>query len=217
MAEMKPPPIVVIGDVVGSRTAAHRGRLHDRLSAALAETNRRWDADLRITVGDEYQGTLPSLGAATAAVLWLRVALLPEHDLRHGIARGDVRILDSRTGVQDGPGWWAARAAIDEVHDLAGRPATRGARTTYREADDVGGGPAPGLPGALRAALLARDELVGRLDERSLSVLRGLLAGRTQREIAAELGLSGSAVSQRVRRDGIGVVLQTTAWLEDLG
>jgi hypothetical protein len=215
MAEVKPEPVVVIGDVVGSRRSGDRSRLHDLLSTALAEVNRRWDADLRITVGDEYQGALPSIGAATAAVLALRVALLPEHDVRHGIGRGEVRILDPRTGVQDGPGWWAARAAIDEVHDLAGRPATRGARTAYRDAEedeDL----RPGLPVALRSALLARDELVGGLDERSLSVLRGLLTGRTQREIAAELGLSESAVSQRVRRDGIGVVLQTTGWLEDL-
>lgn len=216
MAEMKQSSIVVIGDVVGSRAAADRGQLHDRLSAALEEANRRWDVDLRITVGDEYQGAVPSLGVATAAVLWLRVALLPEYDLRHGIGRGEVRILDSRAGVQDGPGWWAARAAIEEVHDLAGRAATRGARTAYREADEADG-PALGLPVALRAALLTRDELVGRLDARSLSVLRGLLSGRSQREIAADLALSGSAVSQRVRRDGIGVVLQTTAWLEALG
>ncbi len=46
-----------------------------------------------------------------------------------------------------------------------------------------------------------------RLDDRGLSVLRGLLAGRTQREVAASLGVSTSAVSQRVRHDGLGVLL----------
>ena len=57
------------------------------------------------------------------------------------------------------------------------------------------------------AALLGRDEVVGRLSERGLSVLRGLMAGRTQREIAEAEGVSTSAVSQRVRHDGLGIVL----------
>lgn len=204
-------PVVVIGDVVASRSAADRRALHDRLTSALDAANRRWGSDLRITVGDEYQGAFATLGAATAAVLELRVALRPEHDLRHGIGRGATRILDPATGVQDGPGWWAARAAIDTVHDLAERPATRSARTAYGVAGDVDEDPA-----AVRAALLARDELVGRLDGRSLSVLRGLLGARTQRDIALEEGVSESAVSQRVRRDGLGVVLQMSTWMEGL-
>lgn len=211
MVASRSPVVVIIGDVVGSRSAGDRRLLHERLTAVLDDVNRRWDADLRITVGDEYQGTFPTLGAATAAALDLRVALLPTHDVRHGIARGATRVLDAQAGVEDGPGWWAARAAIDTVHELAARPATRAARTTYGVADDVDEPTA-----ALRAALLARDELVGGLGERSLSVLRGLLSGRTQREIADELGLSESAVSQRVRRDGIGVVLQTSTWMEEL-
>lgn len=212
MPEQVGPSVVVIGDVVASRAAPDRRDLHERLTSALDPVGRHWGGALRITVGDEYQGTLPGLGAAASATLALRVALLPEHDVRHGIGRGATRVLDPATGVEDGPGWWAARAAIESVHDLASHPATRGARTAY----DVAAGLAEPT-GAVQAALLARDELVGRLDARSLSVLRGLLVGRTQREIAADLGVSGSAVSQRVRRDGLGVVLQMSAWLEGLG
>ena len=54
---------------------------------------------------------------------------------------------------------------------------------------------------------MLRDELVTGLSERSLSVLRGLLAGTTQRDLAEELGISPSAVSQRVRADGLGTIL----------
>lgn len=200
--------IVVIGDVVGSRESADRPGLHRVLSEALEVVNDRWSTDLRITVGDEYQGTAPTVGVATAIVLALRLALLPAHDLRHGIGRGATAVLDAGAGIEDGPGWWAARAAIDAVKQQARRPATRSARTAYRSADpdEVGG--------ALEAALLGRDELVGRLDERSLSVLRGLMSGRTQREIAAAEGVSASAISQRVRHDGIGVVVTMSEWLE---
>jgi DNA-binding NarL/FixJ family response regulator len=54
---------------------------------------------------------------------------------------------------------------------------------------------------------MLRDELLGRLSERSLGVLRGLLSGRTQREIAEDEAISASAVSQRVRHDGLAVLV----------
>jgi hypothetical protein len=38
-------------------------------------------------------------------------------------------------------------------------------------------------------------------------VLRGLLSGQAQRALAAELDISPSAVSQRVRADGLGAVV----------
>jgi predicted transcriptional regulator len=38
-------------------------------------------------------------------------------------------------------------------------------------------------------------------------VLRGLLAGQTQRDLAESLGISPSAVSQRVRSDGLAALV----------
>ena len=66
--------MVVIGDLVGSRTVADRAGLHRRLDAALQHANRRWGTDLRITVGDEFQGAVPTLGAAVTIALALRLA-----------------------------------------------------------------------------------------------------------------------------------------------
>ncbi len=203
MTEVKPPAVVVIGDVVGSRRAADRAALHARVARALDQVNDQYAADLRLTVGDEYQGSFATVGDALRATLALRLALLPGADVRHGIGHGPVETLDAERGIEDGPGWWAARAAIDAAEAAQERPATRSARTLYRR---VGGVPGPD-GGALDAALLGRDALVGRLSERGLSVLRGLMAGRTQREIAEAEGVSTSAVSQRVRHDGLGIVL----------
>jgi len=203
-------PVVVIGDLVGSRDVVDRASLHRSLAAALGQVNGRWGTDLRITVGDEYQGTVPSLGAATAITLTVRLALLPTYDVRHGIARGPTAVLDEEARIEDGPGWWAARAAIDAAEERAEKGATGSSRTAYRSAD-------PDEPtGAVEAALLARDELVDRMDDRALSVLRGLLSGRTQREIADEEGVSASAISQRVRHGGIGVVVSMSEWMEAL-
>ena len=203
MTEVKLPAVVVIGDVVGSRRASDRAALHEELARALAEVNASHDGDLRLTVGDEYQGAFPTAGHAIRATLALRLALLPGADVRHGIGLGPVRTLDAGTRIEDGPGWWAARQAIDAVRAAEARPATRSSRTAYRRADGQQG-PDPAL---VDAALLGRDEVVGRLSARGLSVLRGLMAGRTQREIAEAEGVSTSAVSQRVRHDGLGIVL----------
>lgn len=194
----------LIGDVVGSRTARDRRRLHDALTAALDRLNREYApaTALRLTVGDEYQGAFTTVGEAIGTALRLRVLLAPEIDVRHGIGWGEVRVLEEDPRVEDGPGWWAARTAIEGVAEAERRPATRGLRTAYETA---GGGPAPD---AVNAALVTRDELLAGLGEESLSVVAGMLAGMSQKEIAADLGVTPSAVSQRVRRDGLAAVVR---------
>ena len=129
-------------------------------------------------------------------------------------------LLDAERGIEDGPGWWAARAAIEAVEHAAGRPPTRHLRTAYRPAppadgaaaapdgDDEGGGESGAAADAVNAALLCRDHLVGSLSDRSLRLLRGLMHPETtQGQLAEREGISASAVSQRVRSDGIGAVL----------
>ena len=92
----------------------------------------------------------------------------------------------------------------------AERAATRTLRTAYRRAedDDARGGPDPRV---VNAALLCRDQVLGSVDGRStartLRLLRGSLDGLGQHELAAQEGISASAVSQRFRRDGLGAVL----------
>jgi DNA-binding NarL/FixJ family response regulator len=71
-------------------------------------------------------------------------------------------------------------------------------------------------PAAVNAALLLRDEMLGGLSERSLGVLRGLLSGRTQREIAEKLDVSASAVSQRVRHDGLAALVASERLLGEI-
>lgn len=47
--------------------------------------------------------------------------------------------------------------------------------------------------------------------------MRGLVAGESQRAIAERLSISGSAVSQRIRNQGIGTLLEMTAQLTRIG
>lgn len=199
----------LIGDLIGSRVSDDRQALHARFERALDEVNDQFSppTPMRITVGDEYQGMFASLGDALSASLLVRLALRPEGDIRHGIGRGEVEVLGTSPRVEDGPGWWAARAAIERVEQAEGKAATRTLRTAYVEDSSAPAGSRTPDEAAVNAALLLRDELVTGLSQRSLSVLRGLLAGQTQRDLAEELGISPSAVSQRVRADGLGTIL----------
>ena len=204
----------VIGDVVRSRAASDRPALHALLAALLDDANAELQpvVPLRITVGDEYQGCFGTVGDALHAALWLRLHLAPDAELRHGVGWGSVAVLADSPRIEDGPGWWAARAAIESVKLEAVRPATRRLRTAYRRADDTEGPD----PAAVNAALMCRDQMIGSVSERSVRLLRGTLAGRTQAELAEDEEISASAVSQRMRHDGLAVIAATDELLRSV-
>lgn len=219
------PIATFIGDVVGSRRAHDRQSVHDALLDALtAVAGAEGVLDPgRITVGDEFQGSVSTLGGALSVTRRLRLALLPHIDVRLGLGWGEVSTLDDET--RDGPGWWAAREAIDWVKATQAKGVTAHVRTAYRPASladgpggDAGAGAIPGPdPGAVNAALLCRDQLLGGLDERDLRLLIGLFEGRSQRELADVEGVSPSAISQRVRSGGLGVLLLAEEELAAVG
>ncbi len=198
----------LIGDVVRSRAAADRRGLHARIVTLLERANRELQPviPLRITVGDEFQGGFRTVGEALHATLWLRVNFDAGAQLRHGVGWGSVSVLAEDPRVEDGPGWWAARAAIESVKQEAGTPAARHRRTAYHRAQEDEGTPAVD-PDPVNAALMCQDQMVGSLSERSLRLLRGTLAGRSQTQLAEEESISASAVSQRMRNDGLAVIV----------
>lgn len=205
------PRATVIGDVVGSRRAGDRAALHRRVADALHQVAAGAVDPPAFTVGDEFQGSYPTLGAAIDAALTIRLLLAPETDIRFGIGWGTVMVLDAEAGIQDGPGWWTAREAIQQTAEIQRQPGFTLVRTTFRaDADtrtDVG---------AVNAALICRDHLLGSLDERSLRIVRGLMTGRTKKELAAAEGISPSAVSQRAARDGLDLIVVASQDLRGL-
>ncbi len=214
MAQMKnraSSKAALIGDVVGSREAADRRLLHRDLTKALrAIAPDAVDAP-SFTVGDEFQGSYPTVGAAITAALSLRLAVAPDIDIRFGIGWGDATMLDPDTGIQDGPGWWAAREAIEWTAAAQKMAGLALVRTSYRTANTAG----PSAD-AINAALMCRDHLLGSLDERSIRILRGLLHNRSKRELAADEGISASAVSQRAARDGLDLIVAASQRLSEI-
>lgn len=214
MATVKAAPSLratLIGDVVGSRRAGDRPALHRRVAAALDQVATGAIDAPAFTIGDEFQGSYPHLGAAIDAALTVRLALAPDIDVRFGIGWGAVTVLDADAGIQDGPGWWTARAAIQQTAETQRQPGFTLVRTTFRADDDTRTD-----VDAVNAALICRDHLLGSLDERSLRIVRGLMTGRTKKELAAAEGISPSAVSQRAARDGLDLIVVASQYLRDL-
>ena len=202
---------MLIGDVVGSRRSADRSELHRAVTGALAQVADGAIDPPQFTVGDEFQGSYPTAGAAIDAALSLRLSVSPNVDVRFGIGWGAATVLDAATGIQDGPGWWAARDAIQQTAQAQRQPGFARTRTTFQASDNSRDDVA-----AINAALLCRDHLLGSLDNRSLRILKGLMNNQTKKELAAAEGISPSAVSQRASRDGLDLIVLASQYLRSL-
>lgn len=203
----------VIADIVGSR------KLHDRTAAQaiLDETIARVETDhplavqaLTPTVGDEQQAVYRRVEDAVTALLMIQLTLPDGLAFRFGIGVGAISGVDSAHGeLTDGPGWWAAREAIDIVHARERRAVPR-TRTWI-----VG---APGQDEAMESSLaatnaylLARDELVGAMSERERRLTYGRLIGRSQSELALLEDITQPSVSKSLRSAGAAAIIEGLA------
>jgi hypothetical protein len=201
----------LIGDVVGSRRVADRSAVHRTVNQALRDIAADAIDPPAFTVGDEFQGSYPTVGGAIDAALTVRLAIAPAIDVRFGIGWGSVAVLDAESGIQDGPGWWAAREAIEWTSAAQRQPGLALVRTSFRI-----GGETREDADAVNAALLCRDHLLGSLDERSIRIVKGLLTNRTKKDIAADEAISASAVSQRAGRDGLDLIVVASRYLRSV-
>jgi len=197
----------VIADIVGSRMLPDRTAAQRVLDQAILRVERDHPLAVRAlqpTVGDELQGVYPSLESAMASLLLLRLALPDGIECRYGIGVGDLGVVPSRIGdLAEGPGWWAARAAIEAVASAQGRRIP-GARTLVAAAEGEDQRPVR----LANAYLLARDQLVTGMSERARRLAYGRLGGATQAELAATEGVTQSAVSQALAAAGVGALAE---------
>jgi SatD family (SatD) len=196
--------VAVLGDVVASRRHPDAERRRERIAKALDLANERLGSvqPLTPTIGDEFQGLFDDLVSALEATLVVRSSLLGEVDVRFGIGSGALFAFDPARSPfeQDGPAWWSAREAVDQVRDLAQRQEwPRGVRTRWVDAEGR-----PQLQvAAVNAFLQCRDELVAAMDPRDAAALLGLLGDEPLSRIAEAEGVSPSALSQRAIRGGL--------------
>ncbi|WP_120004750.1 SatD family protein [Nesterenkonia muleiensis] len=196
-------PVALIADVIGSRQQADRAELQrgveaalDRIAEAVPPT-----APFRATVGDEFQAVYATRNEALRATLF--AGLLPQHGdlLRFGLGEGEVGPVPSATSpdIQDGPGWWHAREAIEKVEDQQ-------SRFPFLRSWYVSAAPRQDTP--VNAYLLTRDQLMAGLSVRARDYARGVAQGDSQKTVAAEYGVSQPAVSKLLRDSGAHAVVE---------
>ena len=186
----------LIGDIVGSKAVADRNALQTDFLAALEHANEVTDptTPLRVTRGDEFEGSYGSWQHAWEATLWLRLLMRQHgHDLWISVAWGEVTALpeSDEAAAQDGPAWWAARAALTDLKSSA--RAARNRRTIFAGVDSP----------PLAAAVILRDEVLAGLDESDATITLGLVKGWSQSRIADALRVTPGVVSRRIHRNGL--------------
>ena len=196
----------VIGDVVGSRQATSRSRLQQRLDKALAVVNAAMATvqPLTPTLGDEFQGMFGRIEDAIEASFRLRVELVGKVDVRIGIGWGTLRTQDEgRTPFgQDGPCWWRARDALEE---LARTERSNQEPTSLRTVCRTGNAQEQ----LYNAILVLRDQTLSGIDEADATILKLVMSGASQQEAAARLGINKSSVSRRMQSHGLAALLRS--------
>ncbi len=201
--------ITVIADIIGSRRLADRAAAQHTLDKAIARVQHDLPVaiqPLQPIVGDELQAVYRTLPEALASLLLLQLTLPDDVQCRFGVGIGRIETVPAAGGeIPEGPGWWAARDAIDTVHTTQQR-AVPGARTwvlASPEEDEA----MHSAVSLANAYLLARDELVSAMNERTRRLTSGRCRGVTQRELAHAEGITQPAVSQALAAAGAPAVV----------
>ncbi|QYM63202.1 SatD family protein [Microbacterium sp. Se5.02b] len=202
--------IAVIADIVGSRELSDRGAAQRILDETIAQVEH--DLPLAVhpltpTVGDEQQAVYRALPDALTSLLMIQLRLPDGIAFRFGLGIGKVTAVESVHGeLADGPGWYAARAAIETVHSREQRavPRTRTWIVGAPGQDEV----METTVAASNAYLLVRDELVGAMSARERRLTYGRAVGRSQQELAAQEQISQPSVSKSLRSAGAAALLE---------
>lgn len=199
----EPAVVALVGDVIASRHSGDREQLQGQMARATSAVNAVIPAiqPLMMTVGDEFQGLYAGMAAGFQAALRLRLALLPQVDVRIGIGWGPLTLQPQNPPFgQDGPCWWRAREAIGEVKEGEKSKSVPRSRRTLC----ITGTSSDGL---LNGFLGLRDQVMVGLDEVDIRIANLRLVGKTQTEISDSVGLSQSSVSRRLHGHGLYVLL----------
>lgn len=201
--------VAVIADIVGSRRLRSRSqaqRVFDETIARVEKAHPQADQPLRPTVGDEQQGVYRTLDDALVSLLLLQLALPDGIEFRFGLGIGEIRPVQSEhRELSDGPGWWAARDAIEIVHSRQQR-AVPSSRTWIVGAPDQ----TEVMDVVIRSAnayLLARDQIIAGMSERERRLAYGRVNGVSQTALAEQEGITQPSVSKALRSSGAAALI----------
>ena len=197
--------LAIIGDVVSSRELQERGFVQGQLRAGIDRVNEQFAPQIAskfvLTIGDEFQGLLKEVQELIRLLAVLRLAIHPiEQRIGIGVGTLDTSLQEVALGM-DGPCFHRARNAIE-------RSKFKGTSIeveTGREDDPF------------RIYALLYTALRQGWTSRQRQVFDLSMAGDAGKDIARELGISPSAVSQHLKAaEADRIHNATDIWLEAL-
>lgn len=198
--------IAIIGDLVDSKSITNRDAFQTKIVNVFEKLNQQYGkiivSKITLTLGDEFQVLVN-----VSPKIWQLIddfQLQIPHPIRFGIGYGEIitEINPEMSLGADGPAYWHARAAID---DLKTRDWNGILRQRFVGMD--------GQDESINTLLLLTDTLRASWTQTQAFVFEGLLTqgiyqpSFNQRELAPKLKLSESALSKRLNSGNIKIYL----------
>lgn len=195
----QPHYLVLIGDLVRSRSAEDRASLQRQLSQCLDSLNAAAPDTLvspyTLTLGDEFQAVRTGLDGLWPELLRIQAALLPMR-VRFSLGVGALAtpINTEQALGMDGAAFYAARAGIERLKGNDRQWAIGG----LEEADQRWA----------TALLDAIDSLTRKWRANRFEILYRLLSEQSPGTIAADLDLSVQAVYRNIRDGDLELIME---------
>lgn len=196
--------LALIGDLIASKKIDERQAVQEKLAAIFNELNQCYSEDfaspLTLTLGDEFQVLLKNGERVFELIDKIKFMLAPV-EVRFGLGLGAITTyINPLTSLgADGPAYWHARAAIEQVH-REGDPALCRV-LLVSEVEEL---PLTLINQSLR--LCDFIESRWRKTQRELLELSVLEYGHDttvpQKVLAEKLGISTQAINQRIQSSG---------------
>lgn len=114
--------VAIIGDIIKSKEMESRKEVQERLYDVLNQINKWYEEEISagfiITLGDEFQGLLHSIGHVLDIIKFIQREMYPVK-IRFGIGIGKISTNIFRKAAigADGPAYYAARMMVEELRE----------------------------------------------------------------------------------------------------
>ena len=207
----------VIGDLVDSRSIPAREKFQKQFAQVITEVNLRFRPSIAskftVTIGDEFQGLLGKASHICRLVDTIISGLYPVK-VRFGIGVGHIstEIDPAKSLGADGPAYWAARRAIEYIHDNNDYGTSR----THLFPSES---PESRL---INSALAANGLILGSWRSTQMAVLQALVDSDLyaddfeQVKLADYMNLTPASLQKRIKGSGVKVYIRNSIAISEV-
>lgn len=206
----------VIGDLVASRSIPAREKFQKQFAQVLSSINESFKPSIAsqftVTVGDEFQGLLSEASQICRMMDSVITRLYPVK-VRFGIGIGTMstEIDPTKSLGADGPAFWAARKAIEYIHENSDYGSSRACLFSA------------GLSQSrlINASLAANGLILDGWRGTQMAVLKALVDSDLygpdfeQVKLAEYMGLTPASLQKRIKGSGVKVYIRNGAAISE--